>query len=145
MLFFFVNRQASLSIVRFFRKIKSAPELAQFKIKTSFIWVFSFSILLLLISFQIELEILEIIAWNIFIICGIVYAVQGMGILLVFLNRPGVPRGLKFIINVFFIMMIFRVTVMMFCAAAMTVLGILETWLPLRQAKTNEPPSTPEV
>jgi hypothetical protein len=73
------------------------------------------------------------------------YAALGMGIALYFLSKPGFPRGLRILINVLFIMMIFRFNVMMFFIAAMTILGILEHWLPFREPKKNRPPSTPKV
>jgi hypothetical protein len=138
--FFFVNRQFSLSIAKMIRKKSSAPELALFKIKPSFIWIFSLSILILLSSFFIKLEIFEIIAWNIFVICVMVYAAQGMGIVLFFLSKPNVPRGLRILLNFLFIIMIFRFSVMIFFLTAVTILGVLEHWLPLRVTRDGREP-----
>ncbi len=146
LLFFFLSRQLSFSLARMFRRTDPAPGLALFKIKSSFIWVFSFSILILLVSFLMKLEILEIIAWNIFIICGIVYAAQGMGIVMFFLNRPGGrPRGFRVLLNLLFVIMIFRLNLMVYFLAVLAVLGILENWVPFRAPKPNKPSSTPEM
>jgi hypothetical protein len=145
MLFFFLNRQFSLMLTRIFRRINPLPGLVHFKIKSSFIWVLSLSILILLISLQFKFEIPEIIAWNIFVLCVMIYAAQGMGIVLFVLSRPSFPRGLRFLLNMLCIIMIFKVSVMMFFIAAMTVLGILEHWVSFRAPKTNGPPSTPKV
>ncbi|MDR2901030.1 MAG: YybS family protein [Treponema sp.] len=145
MLFFFMNRQLSFAITKLFRKTRSLPSLLHFKIKSPFIWVLSFSILAILISLQFKLDIIQIIAWNIFVLCVIMYAAQGLGIVLFFLNKPNIPRGLRILFNLFFILMIFRFSVMIFFIAAVMILGILENWVPLRAPKTNKPPSTPEV
>lgn len=146
LLFFFLSRQLSFSFARIFRRVVPAPGLVLFKIKSSFIWVFSFSILILFVSFLIKLEILEIIAWNIFVICGMVYTAQGMGILMFFLNRPGAKsRGLRVLFNILFVIMIFRPNLMMYFLAVLSVLGILENWVPFRAPKTNKPSSTPEM
>jgi hypothetical protein len=154
MLFFFINRQLSVSITKFFRRNnpvsghlsgQSVSGLSFFKIRSQFIWAFSVSILILLVSFLVKHEILEIIAWNLFVLCVIMYAAQGMGIVLFFLHRPNVPRGLKIILNLIFIMMIFRFSVMMFFLGTVTVLGILEHWVPFRVSKVNKPSSTPKM
>jgi hypothetical protein len=126
MIFFFLNRQASFSIARIFRRKQIVPSgLILFKVKSSFIWVLSLSILALLVSLQFDFEIPEIIAWNIFVLCVIVYSAQGLGIVLFFLNRPSVSRKLRILLNVLFIMMIFRFSVMMFFIVVLTILGIL--------------------
>ncbi len=145
LLFFLFSRQVSMMIARLFRRVKPGPGLAFFKINAWFIWLFSVSILAVLLSMQFKFEILEIAAWNVFVVCVMVYAAQGMGIVSFFLNRPGVPRGFRIMLNLFIILMIFRFTVFLFFIAAMAVLGILENWVPLRAPKTNKPPSTPGV
>lgn len=145
MLLFFFNRQLSFVLARITRRKRPAPEFIHFKISSRFIWLLSFSILTLLISLQFKFTIPEIIAWNVFVLCAMMYAVQGIGILLFFLNSSGVSRGLKILLNILIIVMIFRVTFFLIFLALMVILGILENWVPLRALKTNKPSSTPEA
>lgn len=145
MVFLFLNRQISLAVTTLIRGTSPSPGLSHLKIKISFIWLLSFSILSLLVSFLVKWEILEIIAWNIFVICVMVYAAQGFGIVLFLLQRRGFPRGLRILLNLLFIFMIFRFSVMMVFLALMTILGIIENWVPLRVPNKHRPPSTPEV
>jgi hypothetical protein len=85
--------------------------------------------------------IIEIIAWNIFIICATVYMAQGLGILLFFLNKPSVSRRFKIMLHILVIIMIIRFNLLLFFAIAMAILGVLETWVPLRiPRKINEHP-----
>ncbi len=143
MFFLYLSRQVSLVVMRLVRRVIPVPELANFKTGKALIWVLSFSILAVLVSLYFSLEIPEIIAWNVFSICVMLYIAQGGGIVSFFLNRPGTPRVFRLITNICVIAMILRFSVLVIALVCLTFLGILENWVPLRVPKTNGPSSTP--
>ena len=143
MVFLFISRQGALGISGLIRRQRFARGISAFKAPGQLIWVLSFSIFALLISFRVKLEIPEIAAWNVFIVCVMVYIAQGGGIVTYYLNRPGTPRFFRVAANICVILMIFRPGMLAFVLVPMAILGIIENWVPLRVPKTNGSSSTP--
>jgi uncharacterized protein YybS (DUF2232 family) len=159
-LLFFVCCQLSLILARlFFRitgknfhgtifreaKLKAINSLAAFHVNPAVIWVFSSSLLLVVITRKIKFEIPEIILWNILVICSILYLAQGLGIMQFFLARPSMSPFLRLFIIIAFVFVLFSPVLNAFLLGALALLGIAENWLPLRAAKQSGPPSTPEA
>jgi len=149
-LMFFISRQISL----FFYRVSSArmrgtripnvSSLAAFHVSPRLIWVLSFSLLFLVLTRIIKLEVPEIILWNVLVLCIILYFAQGSGILQFFLTKPSIPFFHRFLLTVLLFILVFSPVVNAVLLAGVILLGIAENWAPFRAPKQNGPPSTPE-
>ena len=162
-LIFFICFQISLVLARLFLAIKlsrdpaagqetgsptsspGAGSFTAFHVYPPLIWVLSLSLLLVVLTRMIKLEIPEIILWNVLILCGILYLAQGMGILRFLLARPSMPPFLRFLLGVLFVAFIFSPVINVVLLAGVVLLGIAENWVPFRAPKSNGPSSTPEA
>jgi hypothetical protein len=142
---FFINRQAALIIALIFRRGRPASflPLTDFHVPSFTIWVLSLSFPVILLSRLVNLEFTEIAAWNILIICAILFLAQGGGIALFTLTRRAMPPFLRLLGNFLIILVIFSPGINALALAALVLLGIAENWLPLRAVKTDGPASTP--
>jgi hypothetical protein len=119
--------------------------LALFHVNPKVIWVFSSSLLLVVITKAMKFEIPEIILWNILVICSILYLAQGLGIMQFFLIKPSFSHFLRMILVIAFVFVLFSPFINAFLFGGLVLLGIAENWLPLRVSKQSGPPSTPEA
>jgi len=126
-------------------KLKGINPLALFHVNPKVIWVFSSSLLLVVIARTIKFEIPEIVLWNVLVICSILYLAQGLGIMQFFLIRPSFSPFLRMILVIAFVFVLFSPFLNAFLLGALVLLGIAENWLPLRVSKQSGPPSTPEA
>jgi hypothetical protein len=126
-------------------KLNGINPLAGFHVNPRVIWVFSFSLLLVVITRTIKLEIPEIILWNVLIICSILYLAQGLGIMQFFLIMPSFSPFLRMILVIAFVFVLFSPFINAFLLGGLVLLGIAENWLPFRVSKQSGPPSTPEA
>jgi hypothetical protein len=157
-LLFFVCCQISLILVRLsYRltgrnlqgikesRLRGANSLAAFHVNPIVIWVFSSSLILIVLARISKYEIPEIVLWNILVICSILYLAQGLGIMQHFLIRPSFSPLLRLFIIIAFVFVLFSPVFNAFLLGALALLGIAENWLPLRVSKQSGPPSTPEA
>ena len=135
---FFINRKISLAAVWLFKKQKKDRGLAAFFAPSYTIWALSFSLAFVLLTRLLRAEIPEIIAWNVFVVCAILFLAQGAGIAIYFLSR----RVSRVFINVLIILVIIIPGLNTAAVAALLLLGIAENWLPFRVPKQGEA-STP--
>ena len=144
---FFSCRQASFFLVRLFTRNKQAVEnqLAVFHVPPVTIWMFSGSLLLVVLTSAANILVLEILLWNILAICVILYLAQGFGILQFFLGRLAVTPFLRLLLLASFFVLLFSPGINAVLLGGVVLLGIAEIWVPLRAPKTNGPPSTPEA
>jgi hypothetical protein len=142
---FFINRQAALITALIFRRKRPASflPLTDFHAPSLAIWVLSLSFPVILLSRMVKLEFTEIAAWNILIICAILFLAQGGGIALFTLTRRAMPPFMRLLGNFLIILLIFSPGINALVLAALVLLGIAENWLPLRALKTDGPASTP--
>lgn len=140
---FFINRRISFSLVSIIRKRRMPLDLPDFHAPFNAIWFLSFSIGVLLISKILKMAIPEVIAWNVLIVCAIIFLAQGAGIVLFFLARLNVPPLMRLFLNIMIFVIIFSPGLNTIALAAVIVLGIAENWLPLRAAKKNGSAPTP--
>ena len=119
--------------------------LAAFHVNPSVIWVFSVSLLLVVLARITKFEIPEIILWNILILCVIMYLAQGMGILQFFLAKPSTPPFLRLVLVILFFVLLFSPVINAVLLAGVAILGIAENWVSFRAPASNGPPSTPEA
>jgi len=142
-LLFFISRQAALTITWFARRRRPDGSVAAFHTEPRVIWVLSFSLLAILGGFWGRISPLEIAGWNVLLICGILYLVQGVGIITFFLTRKELSVGLRMLIQVGIILVIVSPGINVIALGALVLLGIAENWVPFRAPKLNGPSSTP--
>ncbi|MFP3041937.1 hypothetical protein LQZ19_08960 [Treponema primitia] len=156
-LLFFISCQISLVITWLVRRIvqRSSPRILQrmwpngllvnFHLRAECIWALSFSLLAVLAGVSLKLAPLEIVGWNILVICIILYLTQGGGIALFFLTRVFIPPGMRFFLNLFILVLILSPGINVVFLVGLVLLGIAENWVPFRAPKTNGSPPTPGV
>ena len=142
---FFASRQISLGLVRFTRRERGMPVFMTFKVYPQVIWILSLSLLMLVLLRLTGLEAPEIVLWNIFILCVMMYLAQGLGIFQFFLARPSTPPFLRLLMLIAFCFLLFSPVINTILFAGLVLLGIAENWVAFMVPKTNGPPSTPEV
>jgi len=147
---FFLCRQLSYALAYIVQRrqgitTQGVNSLVRFHVYPVMIWVLSGSLLLVVLTRMVKLEIPEILLWNILILCGILYFAQGLGVLQFLLARPTVPPFLRLLLSVLFVFLFFSPGINVVLLAGIVLLGIAENWVPIRAPKSNGPPSTPEA
>ncbi|MCL2214575.1 MAG: hypothetical protein FWC06_05120 [Treponema sp.] len=127
---FFVNRQLAISVVWLIKKQRIGRGLTGFFAPFSAIWVFSGALATIIMAGIFRIEILEILAWNVFIICAIIYLAQGAGILMYLLAQRSSAFRLCSII-LLIVLLFSPLTIIII--AALLLLGIMENWRPFRR------------
>ena len=148
-LLFVVSHQISYLLAWLFslkekRRGWRTSSLILFHVHPALIWVFSSSLLLVVLTRTTGLEIPEIILWNLLIFCAMLYFAQGLGICQFFLTRPSLSPFLRLLLGVAFIVMLFSPFLNMLLLGALVLLGAVENWVPFRAPQKNGPSSTPE-
>ncbi|MCL2276382.1 MAG: hypothetical protein FWC21_00645 [Treponema sp.] len=127
---FFINRQIASGVFWLVKKQRKDRGLVSFYAPLNTIWVFSGSLATIILAGKFGIEIIEIIAWNIFVICVIIFLAQGIGILSHLLSgKSPVFRMCSTVCIV--ILLLSPLTVI--ALAAIIILGIIEIWRPLRR------------
>ena len=144
-LIFFISRHLGFFIAGLVKKERAEPVFIGFHVFPHIIWVFSVSLFLLVLSRIFMLDSIEILLWNVFIICIMLYMAQGLGILQFFLLKFPVPPVVKFSLLLLIILLMFNTVLSTILLSGIVLLGIAENWLPLRPAVINKPSSTPEA
>ena len=139
--FLFLSFRFSQAISR--SPIRKMSSFAVYKTEAYAIWIFSLSLLLVLLGSVLKVQALEIGAWNVLLLCSFLYLAQGFGILVFFLARPGFPLFFRFLIQTLIILAVFSPGINAVVAGGFILLGIAENWLPLRASTSNAPTSTP--
>ena len=140
---FFFSRQAAGLLARLVkrRQERSAGALAGFFVPRRTIWVLSLCLPVILLCRVPSLYIIEIAAWNVLVICVIMFLAQGSGIVLYNLARRHMPKPMPFILRLLCgllcVFLVFSPGINMMAMGALVLLGIAETWLPLRKMKEN--------
>jgi len=131
-LMYLANRQLALTAAWIVKRRRNDRKLTDFFAPAGLIWVLSGAIATILLSVLSGIVILEIIAWNVFIICAIIYLAQGAGILLhIIAKRSSAFRTGILVLAVALLISPFS----LIAVAAMLILGIAENWVPIRTAK----------
>jgi hypothetical protein len=145
LLFFFISRQISLAAAWIARRIRPGGNIAGFHVESRCIWVLSCSLLAILFGLWIKITLIEVIAWNILVVCIILYLVQGGGILAYFLSGMAIPPLFRFGLVFLIVLVFFSPGINAFALGAVVLLGIAENWVPFRAPKPNGPSSTPGI
>ena len=149
---FFVSRQVSITFAYFnmgnYNRGKGSRvinNLGVFHVHPELIWLFSSSLLLVVLTRIFAFGIAEIILWNILILCVMLYLAQGLGIMQFLLSRSSMPNVMRFFLVALFVVLMFSPVLNVVLLGAVILLGIAENWVPLRAPKRNGPPSTPKA
>lgn len=142
-LLLFLSRQAALLVSSLFRRRRMNGNITGFHTPPVLIWVLSFSLLAVLLGLNFNIAPLEIGAWNILTLCGILYLAQGGGILAFLLTRMSMPPLLRIALNILVFMVIFSPGINTAALGALVLLGIAENWVPFRAPKSDGSSSTP--
>jgi hypothetical protein len=145
MVMFYISRQLAGSFGVLIRHIPPKPGLRDFHAPAHLIWVLSFSLLAVLLARVIKVAVPEIAAWNMLIVCAMMYLAQGGGIIRYFLTRRNFSPFMRLMFKVLIIVLIFSPGINALALGAVILLGVAENWAPLRTPKPNGPPSTPAV
>jgi len=142
---FFFNRQTAFILTRLFRRQggSAVHNLIGFHAPRKTIWVFSLCLPVILLCRTASLEMFEIAAWNILVICAILFFAQGGGIVLFNLARRTMSFFMRLICGVLLVFVIFSPGINVLAVGILVLLGIAENWLPLRIKANNGATSTP--
>jgi len=137
----FFNRQTTFIVMRLFRRSGGSVsgDLIGFHVPRRAIWVFSLCLPVILLCRISALELIEIAAWNILIICATMFLAQGGGIVLFNLARRQWPMMARLFCGVMVIFVLFSPGINVFALVMLMLLGIAENWLPLRIVKLETP------
>jgi hypothetical protein len=133
MVFWWINRQIAAGIVRIVKHLPAGGNPIAFHVPFFFIWIFSLALGTVLLGKIMELELLEIGGWNILVLSGILYLIQGGIIGFQFLLK--LPPLMRILINVGIILLLFIPGINMAVLGLLVVLGIAENWVPFRAPK----------
>jgi hypothetical protein len=143
----FIGRQLSFSLAWMIRRIRplgpGAGNLQGFFAPRHTIWVMSFSLAAVLGARIGGLSIAENLAWNVLVMCAILFLAQGGGIVLYTLGRRAMPPMLRLVLNIAVIMLIFSPGINAVALGVLILLGIAENWAPFRASKPDGSSSTP--
>jgi len=136
---FFLSRQTAIVLARLFKRGRAneGGNLTDFYVPRNILWLFSVSLPVVLICRVVSVKILEIAAWNLLVICVIMYLAQGAGIVLFALSRRPIPGMLKLAFGGLLIFAVFSPVINVFVLGALILLGIAENWLPLREMRNE--------
>jgi hypothetical protein len=134
---FFINRQLAFFAVSLILRQKKSGTLAAFYAPHNAIWVLSGSLVTIILTRLVRVEILEIIAWNVFIICVLIFLAQGCGIMMHILSQR--TSAFRIAVNILFIVVLLS-PLGTIAVTALILLGITENWRPIRLgAKASTP------
>ena len=138
----FFSRQMAFLLARLFRRNGAGTgDLTGFFAPRRAVWVFSASLPAILLSRALSIQAVELAAWNLLVICGLMFLAQGGGIVLFNLARRPMPLLARMLLGVLFVIVVFSPGINFFAFGALLILGIAENWLPMRVAKQDSPPS----
>jgi hypothetical protein len=144
-LLFFLSRQIAAAISWFVRHVKPAGSFAGFHTGPNVIWLLSLALLSVILGRTLGLAPLEIGAWNVLVICGVLYLAQGCGILVFFVSRRALSPAARFLLSLLVAIAVLSPGINVILVGIVLLLGVAENWAPFRVSKINGPSSTPGV
>jgi hypothetical protein len=129
-IFWWINRQIATGIARMAKHVQIGGNPFGFHVSVFFIWVFSLALGAVLLGTMSGLEPLEIGGWNVLILSGILYFVQGVSIAFHYVVK--LPPLMRILINVGVILLLLTPRINIVVLGLLVMLGIAENWVPLR-------------
>jgi hypothetical protein len=130
---FFVNRQVAVSVVSMVKRRKIDHGLTAFYAPANTIWVLSGALATIVLTGIFRMEMLGTLAWNVFVVCAIIFLAQGAAILMYWMSLRS--NAFRLIINVIIIVVLFS-PLNTFAIVELFLLGIIDNWRPFRIAKS---------
>jgi len=138
----FINRQMAFAFARLSRrqgKNIGGNDLIGFYAPRKTIWVLSLCLAVILLCRTIALGAVEIAAWNLLVICVIMFLAQGGGIVLFHFTRRPRSMIMRLLCSLLLIGVVLSPGLNALAAVALILLGIAECWLSLRVKKQEVP------
>jgi hypothetical protein len=135
---FFISRKIAFIMARLIMRRQENGDLIRFHAPHGTIWVFSLCLPVIVACSVFSLNYIGIAAWNILIICAILFLAQGGGVVQHYLARRPMPVFMRLLINLLFVFLVFSPGINLAVVAALVLLGIAENWLPLRRIESRE-------
>jgi len=126
---FFINRQAAFSIFQYINKQKKDNGLTKFLAPINTIWFFSGATATIFLTMMFQIQLLEIISWNVLIICVIIFAMQGLSVFIYLISGRSASFRLIISATVIFLML---TPLSLIAVLALLVLGVTESFRPIR-------------
>ena len=131
---FFFSRQGSFVLAMLLRRqtgTTPGKDLIGFYVPQKTIWVLTLCFPVIVIFRAISLGAVEIIAWNLLVICVMMFLAQGVGIVMFALARRPMPVMMRLLSSVVFVFVLLSLSIL--AVGLLILLGIAENWLPLRK------------
>jgi lipid-A-disaccharide synthase-like uncharacterized protein len=128
---YLINFQLTYTVYKIVKKQEyvNRSKIINFFTPINTIWVLIGTIITLIITYRLNIKIIEILAWNVFTVCVILFLAQGSGITLYLLSKRSIAFKIFVSVAIFFLL-ISPINIIVFIA--LLLLGILEIWLPFR-------------
>ncbi|MCL2762977.1 MAG: hypothetical protein FWD36_07225 [Treponema sp.] len=134
---YFFSRQAALIFARLFRR-QGSNDLISFIAPRNTIWVLTLCLPVILIGRALSLTIIEVAAWNLLVICVIMFLAQGGGVVFYNLARRPMPLMLRLLCGLAFVFLLISPGINLFVIGLLVLIGIAENWLPLRGMRNEK-------
>jgi len=132
----FFSRQMAFLMARLFRrKGNGTGDLSGFFAPRRTILFLSFGLLAILFGRTLSLQVVEIAAWNLLVMCALMFLAQGGGVVLFNLARKPMPLLLRMLLGVLFAIVVFSPGINAVALGVLLALGIVENWFPMRTVK----------
>jgi len=131
---FFINRHMSYVLVRLIKKRREDKPLTEFFAPQNAIWILAGAFASVLLAIVFKIELLEILAWNVFVMFAVVFLAQGVGILTHLLSKRS--AGLRFSVSILIIFVLLS-PVSLAVIIMLLLLGIIENWVPFRKGRNQ--------
>ena len=139
-LLLFFSRQAAFVVARLFRRRRGeAGDLTGFFAPRRTLLILTISLPAVLLGRSLSSITTEVVAWNLIVMCVVVFLAQGAGIVLFNLARRQLPTIVKVFTGILLAIVVLSPGINLFALGALPVLGILENWLPMRTLKQDTP------
>jgi hypothetical protein len=138
---FFFSRQTAFLIARLFRHRAGGigSDLIGFFAPRKAIWVLSLSLPLILLCRMPSLKVIEIAAWNLLVVCVIMFLAQGGGIILCNLARRPMPVIMRLLCGIVCVFILFSPGLNVLALGILVLVGIAENWFPMRTGLFKNP------
>jgi len=130
---FILNRKMAFSAVFIFKKQKIDKSLTAFFAPPNAIWILFGSLVTVLLTNFFNIELLNILAWNVFVVCGIIFLAQGAAILMYWQRMRSI--GFRIAVNIMIVLILLS-PFSTFAIGALVLLGVVENWRPFRLSKS---------
>ncbi len=121
-------------------RLSLSPLLQDYKVPLWMVWFLLASWAVILLSRYVPSAALNAVAWNVALSFSVCYAVQGLAVLLVRLAHSRLAPAARFMVTLLLVLVAVGGPVGYAVAGLLSLVGTLETWIPLRNIPKGEQP-----